>query len=263
MKNVNDNLKGSAIVEGEIDLNRIREIERFSSESGFSKITGKFPINVFDRVDYGSGLLKKYSLVFDKFQRGELINLPILPRVINDRESFKEVMERSVATVVLQDVFDLLDFNDVNISSAEEYWEVLKRSSKLIFENNDVPILILGNQMNPAWIFDWQIDDLSQDYKRPPDMRITNNREGERDFLFEINGILVYVASIKSGVSVLLSKSTFDILTFTRFKEDVFVKAEYEDVIGSGNLVDLSLSFYREIKIKSNSALRINFGSDI
>lgn len=230
-----------------IDPNRLLEIGRFASSTGFSNKMGRFPVHLFS---IGSTVenLEDFTLKFKQVRRGELTQMQMDQRAINEKEYFADALAQQVAIVVLSDVLRRSNVHDVAAQDAEVYWKALKAEAQQIAATGSTPILLLDNATRPDWVWDWQHVDFGARHKRPDDLQVRRREGLGSGYLCDFNNIEVYVAPLPFGQSILLSRNVFQALTFTNYGDDRFVKVEAEETNGSKNLVDLKLTFSRKVE---------------
>lgn len=239
-----------------IDQNRLLEIGRFASSRGFAADEGCFPVHLFP-IESTAKILENFTLNFKQVRRGELTQMQIEQRAVNEEEYFADAMAQQVAIVVLSDILHRSDIKEVVVQDAEAYWKALKAESQQILAGGGKPILLLDNSTRPDWVWDWQHADFGAEHKRPDDLQV-RRREGQgAGYVCDFNDIEVYVAPLPIGQSILLSKDAFRLLTFTNFGEGRFVKVEVNELEGAKNLVDLKLTFSRRTELGESRAVRL------
>lgn len=239
-----------------IDPNRLLDIARFTSSTGFTAEKGRFPVHLFPIEDTAE-VMEDFTLKITNFRRGELTKMQMEQRASNEEEYFADVMAQQVAIVVLRDVLGRSDFKEVAVQDAEAYWKALKVESHQIMASGGKPILLLDNSTRPDWVWDWQHADFGADHKRPEDLQV-RRREGQGDgYVCDFNDIEVYVAPLPIGQSILLSKVAFRLLAFTNYGDRRFVKVEVDESQGANNLVDLKLTFSRKTEAGKSRAVRL------
>lgn len=239
-----------------IDPNRLLEIGRFASSTGFGKEKGRFPVHLFP-IGSTVETLEDFTLSFTQVRRGELTQMQMEQRAVNEEEYFADAMAQQVAIVVLRDVLHRSDIKEVAVHDAEAYWKALKAESQKILAKGGMPILLLDNSTRPDWVWDWQHSDFGAEHKRPDDLQV-RRREGQgAGYLCDFNDIEVYVAPLPIGQSILLSREAFRALIFTNYDNDRFVKVEVEELNGTKNLVDLKLTFSRKVEVGESRVVRL------
>lgn len=243
-----------------IDPNRLLEIGRYASTSGFSKEKGHFPIHLFS-IGSTAETLDDYTLTFTQVRRGELTQLPMEQRAVNEAEYFADAMAQQVAIVVLSDVLHRSDIKEIAVQDGVAYWKALQAESGLIVANGGTPILLLDNATRPDWVWDWQHADFGATHNRPDDLKVRRLEGQGAGYQCDFNDIEVYVASLPIGQSLLLPKEAFHALRFTDYGDGRFVKAEVVELEGTKNLVDLKLTFSRKVEIGEPMMTRLVYVS--
>lgn len=239
-----------------IDPNRLLAIGRFASSKGFSTNEGRFPVHLFP-IESTVETLEDFTLTFTQVRRGELTQMQMEQRAVNEEEYFADAMAQQVAIVVFGDVLHRSDLKEVAVQDAEAYWKALKTESYQILVKGGKPILLLDNSTRPDWVWDWQHADFEAEHKRPDDL-LVRRREGQgAGYICDFNDIEVYVAPLPIGQSILLSKDVFRRLTFTNFGDGRFVKVEVDEFEDAKNLVDVKLTFSRRTEVGESRAVRL------
>lgn len=245
-----------------IDTNRLLEIERYASTSAFSKEKGRFPVHLFP-VKSTAENLDEFTLTFTQVRRGELTQLQIDQRAVNEAEYFADAMAQQVAIVVLNDVLCGSDIKEIEVQDGDAYWKALQAQAGLIVAKGGTPILLLDNATRPNWVWDWQHADFDVTHKRPDDLQV-RRREGQgAGYQCDFNEIEVYVAPLPIGQSILLSSEVFRALTFTNYGEDRFVRAEVVELEGVKNLVDLKLTFARRVEVGESTVVKLVYAENM
>jgi hypothetical protein len=241
-----------------IDPNRLREIERFASSAGFGNKKGCFPVHLFE-IGTVADRLEDFTLSIPQFRRGELTQMQMEQRAVNEEEYFADAMAQQVAIVVLRDVLYRSDMKEVAVQDADAYWTALKTEAQQIVLRGGKPILLLDNSTRPDWVWDWQHADFGADHKRPEDLQV-RRREGQgAGYLCDFNDIEVYVAPLPIGQSILLARHAFRSLTFTSYGDGRFVRVEVKELEGANNLVDLKLTFSRRVDAGDSRVVRLAY----
>lgn len=239
-----------------IDPNRLVEIGRYASASAFSKDKGHFPIHLFP-IGRTAEDLEEFTFTFTQVRRGELTQLQMDQRAVNEAEFFDDAMAQQVAIVVLNDVLRRSDIKEIAVQDGDAYWKALQAQADLIVAKGGTPILLLDNATRPDWVWDWQHPGFDATHKRPDDLKV-RRRDGQGEgYQCDFNQIEVYVAPLRIGQSVLLSREVFRALTFTDYGEGQFVRVEVVEPEGAKNLVDLRLTFARRVDIGESTVVRL------
>ena len=239
-----------------IDPDRLLEIGRYASTSGFSKEKGHFPVHFFS-IGSTAENLEDFTLTFTQVRRGELTQLQMDQRAVNEAGYFADAMAQQVAIVVLNDVLHRSDFKEIAVKDGEAYWKALQVESALIEAKGGTAILLLDNATRPDWVWDWQHADFGATHKRPDDLQVRRREGLGAGYQCDFNNIEVYVAPLPIGQSLLMPKDSFRALTFTEYGDGRFVQAEVVELEGSKNLVDLKLTFSRRVEIGESRMTRL------
>lgn len=238
-----------------IDADRLREIARFASSSGFSSTDGEFPLQLLT-VEKTSQPQTDFTLRLQQVRKGELTRVEMDQRAANEADFFAETVAERVAIVVLSDVLQGCTIRDVEAPNADTYWSVLKAEAAKVIANGGQPILLLDNATRPEWVWEWQHSDYGASYKRPDDLRVQRVDGRGPAYVCNFNEIEVYAAPIAYGQSLLMYKGAFRRVTFTTYADDSFVRVEVAE-LGAKNLVDLLLSFSRKVEVGRDEAVRL------
>lgn len=237
-----------------IDPDRLREIARFASSSGFSAADGEFPLQLLT-VEKTNQPQVDFTLRLQQVRKGELTRVEMDQRAANEADFFAEMLAQRVAVVVLSDVLQACTIRDVEAPNADTYWNVLKVEAGKVIAKGEKPILLLDNATRPEWVWEWQHSDYGASYKRPDDLRVQRVDGRGPGYVCDFNEIEVYAAPIAYGQSLLMSKDTFRRVTFTTYVDDSFVRVEVADLRDTKNLVDLLLSFSRQVDVGRDEAV--------
>lgn len=235
---------------------RLLEIARFASSTAFAREEGRFPVHLFP-IESTTEALEDFTLTFTQVRRGELTQMQMEQRAVNEEEYIADAMSQQVAVVVLSDVLHRSEIKDVAVQDAEAYWKALKAEAQLILARGGKPILLLDNLTRPDWVWDWQHADYGADHKRPEDLQVRRREGMGAGYVCDFNDIEVYVAPLPIGQSILLSGDKFRLLTFTNFGDGRFVKVEVAELEGVRNLVDLKLTFSRRVEAGQSRVVRL------
>ena len=134
-----------------IDPDRLLEIASYASTSAFCKEKGHFPVHLFP-IESKPENLEDFTLTLIKVSRGELTQLQMDQRAVNEAEYFADAMAQQVAIVVLRDVLHRSKVKEVAVQDAEAYWKALQAESHLIVAKGGKPILLLDNATRPEWV---------------------------------------------------------------------------------------------------------------
>lgn len=241
-----------------IDRNRLLEIGCYASATAFSKEKGHFPVHLFP-IGSTAENLEDFTLTFTQVRRGELTQLQMEQRAVNEAKYFADAMAQQVAVVVLSDVLHRSEVKELAVQDAEAYWKALQAEAHLVVAKGGTPILLLDNATRPDWVWDWQRADFGATRKRPDNLQVRRREGRGAGYQCDFNDIEVYVAPLPIGQSLLLSREAFRALTFTDYGDGRFVQAEVVELEGAKNLVDLKLTFSRRVEIGEPGVTRLAY----
>lgn len=255
-----EGLQSEAVASAQISQSRLKEIEKAASENGFSKTTGEFPLQLFSSVTYEDTPLEPFTLAISNLRKGELTDVEMAQRAVNERESYAEAIANTVGNVLLQDVFRKCEVRDIFAPNATTYWSALKEEANTFKARGLTPVLVLDNPTRPDWVWEWEYP-TSQDgtYPRPPDL-VIRHEDGRGDgYVADFNDIQVFSGSVVPGQSLLFARETLSLVTFKKYHDNIFVKADTSEIAGSTTLIDLRLTFERRVRVEHNQIVRIRY----
>ncbi|MCG3774123.1 MAG: hypothetical protein JW395_0940 [Nitrospira sp.] len=255
-----DGLQSEAVASAQISQRRLTEIEEAASENGFSKTTGEFPLQLFSAINYEDTPLEPFVLRISNLRKGELTDVEMVQRAANERESYAEAISNTVGHLLLGDVFQKCEVRDIFAPNATADWSALKEEANAIEERGQTPVLVLDNPTRPDWVWEWEYP-TSQDgtYPRPPDLVIHHEEGRGGTYVADFNAIQVFSGAVVPGQSLLFARETFSLVTFRKYRDNIFVRAGTSAVAGSTTLVDLQLTFERRVQVEHNQIVRIRY----
>jgi hypothetical protein len=255
-------LQTDAVANAQVSPQRLREIEEAASENGFSKDTGTFPLQLFSSFAYEDAPQEPFTLTFSKLRKGELTDVEMAQRAGNEREYYAKTVANHVGTLLLSDVIRKSEVRDVLAPDAATYWETLKKEAKSLKELGLIPVLILDNPTHPDWVWEWEHPSQDSVYPRPLDLVIRLEKGGRgAGYIADFNDIQVFAAGIAPGESLLVARETFSEVKFRKYRDNVFVKTAVTEVTDSKTLVDLRLTWERQIRTEHNKIHRIRYAT--
>lgn len=244
-----------------VEPERLDQLGRFASEKAFRKESGRFPMQLFESVQYEDSPLVDFTLTSRGVRKGELTRTEMDQRAGNEASFWAETMSRQVAAVVLRDVIGACQLSQIRVKDAAAYWAVLKAEAAGIAARGERPILLLDNATRPEWVWEWQHADYgAQKHSKPEDLQV-QRREGRGDgYVCDFNDIEIYVAPITPGQSLLLPREVFDDVTFQQFGDHRFVEAEVAETENK-LLVDLKMRFSRRVTVRARPGFWLVYGA--
>ena len=255
-----EGLQSEAVANAQVSPQRLEQIEEGASEKGFSKEKGEFPLQFFSTVTYENTPQEPFTVRFSNLRKGELTDVEMAQRAVNEREYYSRTVANHLGVLLLSDIIRQCEVRDVVAPDATAYWLALKEEANALKQLGLTPVLILDNPTRPAWVWEWQYPSQDGAYPRPPDLVIRREKEGRgHRYVADFNDIQVFSAAIGLGESLLLAREAFSSVTFKKYRENVFVKADASEVAGSRTLVDLRLTYERRVRVGHNQIVRIRY----
>lgn len=245
-----------------VDPERLSEISHSASSKAFEKATGEFPLQLFTTVQSSPEAQKDFTLRVNQIRKGELTRTEMDQRAVNESDHWAKTMMQQVGAVVFIDVLAACAVRDVFTPSADAYWSALKTESEIILRRGEHPILILDNATRPEWVWEWQYADYGREFARPDDLRVQRHEGRGPSYLCDFNDIQVYVGPLAPGKSILLSREAFKTVTFQQFGQGHFVNTTFAERDDSKLLVDLMLTFSRNVEVGNAEVVALNYTSN-
>jgi hypothetical protein len=253
-----DRLQGS-----EIDNNRLLDIARAASGSGFDKEKAHIPISLFKEIEYVTEELNEKKIMINNYAKGALTNPPMANIAINEKENFSSIIKNHVASFVMSEIFNVSKINNIDVYTADNYWNELKKAAIKMIEQKSTPVLLIESQTQPRWIWDWSHSPSEDRYKRPDDLQIRKrNKENLHNYIMNLNDIPVCHAPVPSGSSYLVPLNIFKKLLFTKYNNELPIKTATESTENPA-FVNLVLHWAQKVEIdESLTVIRLQYQAD-
>ena len=246
--------------EAQVSEERLSEIAKWSSRSGFSKGDGNVPVSLFREVQPSDEEYKEYSQSFTNQNKGEHVEPPMAQRASNEDEYFDRIISKSVAMHVMAETLRFLNPAYVDAETPRTYWEQIRFAALRIRKEGGTPILLVAGRGEPRWLLDWTRSNYDTDTQRPEGIRLVRDKKIEvAGYVGSLNGIPVFVAPIRIGSSYLISREALDTLKFTEFEDGVFAKVSAEPVQGNDMLVDLRVAWRFELELRRSECWQLRY----
>jgi len=246
--------------EAQISARRLSEVARWSSESGFSKETGKLPVSLFSDVQSSAQEYSERSLIIKDMNKGEFVEPEMAQRACNEDEWFDHTVSSHVAGSVMAEIAKTCNPETVQVTNPSIYWEQIKIIRGRIRNEGMTPVLFVTSKVEPHWLMEWTRSTYDERVSLPEDLRITRQKQIENDgYLCSFNDIPVYLAPIVSGSSYILPIEVLDTLSFTEYESGIFVRVSWEPVDGKDTLVNLKLSWQFHMDLRQGICVRLQF----
>ncbi|MDE0514555.1 MAG: hypothetical protein OXI88_22590 [Gammaproteobacteria bacterium] len=255
-----EGFRNEQLREAQVSEDRLKEVAKWSSRWGFSDETGGVPVSLFRKVQYSTEEYTEYSLIFRDMDKGEFIEPPMAQRASSEEEWFGRAVNDHVAGSVMASILRALNVASMDVDDPIAYWKQIKFAASIIREKNDTPILFIAGPAEPHWLLDWMTSEYDDGIGQPEDLRLMRYKQFESsNYVINLNDIPAYVAPISAGSSYLLPKEALDTLRFTKFEDDVFVKASTQPIQGKDMLVNLKLAWRFELDLKPSECWRLHY----
>jgi len=244
-----------------VSQTRLEEVGRWASAVGFSKDSGAFPLPLFGVVSSSNERFQSRSLVLKGVAKGEYTEPQMGQRAVNEEEFFERLLCDHVVASVLNEVVGRLTPQQQNGSSAEVYWEQVKRYDENARRKNRRSILLVENRTVPEWVYNWTNVYQQHDAEIPSDMKAWHDPQLMSDsYLGNLNEVAVYVAPLPPGASVLLTVESLQSVSFSRLENGSFVFVESMPIEGQPTIIDLKLTWCFEVQIDPYTAIKLIYG---
>ena len=246
--------------DAQVSEERLEDVARWSSRSGFSRDNGDIPVSLFREVQHSQVEYTEYSLTIRDVNKGEFVEPPMAQRASNDDEYFDRVISRSVAGHVMAETLRSLNPKSVDVDSPLAYWGQIRIAASKIRKESGTPLLLIAGWAEPRWLLDWTRSSYDEDVGRPEGMRLVRDKQYELDgYVGSLNDIPVFVAPVGVGSSYLISREALDTLKVTEFEDDVFVRASFEPIQGKDMLINLRLVWRFELALRPSECWRLRY----
>ena len=119
---------------------------------------------------------------------------------------------------------------------------------------------MVAGPFDPRWLFDWTHGAYDEQVEKPEDLQLTHDEQFKIEgYEGSLNGIPVFVAPIAAGSSYLIPQEVLNILTFTKFENDVYIKVSFEPVEGKDALTNVNLSCRFQADLNAGRCWRFRY----
>lgn len=254
-------VREDAIRDLQISEVRLDEVGKWASAIGFNKDSGLLPLPIFGKVISTDEKLQSRSLTLKGIEKGEFTEPPMAQRASNEAEWFGETVRDHVAAFALDQVIRRLSPEEKDGSTADIYWEQMKRYGEDADRVKRHAILLIENRTIPNWIFEWTHPFRERPEERPPDLEVWRDTKIKLDsYLGHLNKVAVFQAPIPPGASILLTAESLKSVSFTKFPNGNYVIAEALVVKEKPDIIDLKLTWMFDLEIDAYPAMKLVYG---
>jgi hypothetical protein len=256
-----DTIRTERLHELTINPARLDEVGRWASTTGFSKRSGAFPLPLFRTINFAADQLDvRRSLILKGIAKGEFTEPEMAQRSVNEEEVYRHLLRDQVAASVLHAVIERLTPQQQDGSSAETYWEHVKRYGETAARQDRHAILLIENRTVPEWIYNWTNRYRGREAIIPSDMKAWHDPENHSDaYVGNLNDIAVYVAPLQPDGSILMTAESFDTVSFTKVEDDRFVSVEAIPIPDESAIIDLRLTWSFDLRIDQYPAIKLSY----
>ncbi|MEW8333359.1 MAG: hypothetical protein AB2692_20670 [Candidatus Thiodiazotropha sp.] len=244
----------------QISEDRRNQVARWCSQSGFVKASADIPVSLFREVQHSAEEYAEHSLIIREMNKGEFVEPPMAQRASNEDEWFDRTVSSHVAGSVMAEVLKTIGCETVDVDGPVVYWRQIKSAAARIRKNGETPILFVAGRAEPSWLLDWTRSTYDERVERPEGLQLVRDKQFELDgYVGSLNDIPVFVAPIGPGSSYLISQESLNILAFTEFEDDVYIKVSFEPVEGKDALINLRLSWRFQPDLETSECWRFRY----
>ena len=258
-----DSIKGfreNRLRDAKISDERLKDVARWSSISGFKKDSGGVPISLFRKVLCSKEEYIEHSLIIRDMNKGEFVEPPMEQRAINEQGWFDRTINSYVAGSVMADILKSLSPESVDVDSQLAYWGQIQIATSIIRKAGGTPILLIAGPAEPRWLLDWEISNYDEDVERPEGLRFVREKQFTQEGYFgSLNDIPVFVAPIGAGSSYLISQESLDTLNFTEFEDGIFVETFAIPIQGKDMLINLKLVWRFQLDLSQSKCWQLRY----
>ena len=245
------------IIEAQIDQDLLRNIGEWSSKSGFYP-DSNLPLPFFNKIELVSANLEKNSLLITNANKARYTKPLLEDFPINEKEWFSRTVAGHVAGAALSKALRNTQFNIFSASSPEQYWRLVTQFATLPESSKYTPVLLSSGYSDPDWLWQWLSSyRIPEGVTRPEDMLVWRKERMPKEYRGNLNNVEVYSAPIRSGVSYLMMKESFDSIKFHEYEKPRYVDVAAEPVEGKPLLINLRLEWQMEVNVTPLPAMEL------
>jgi len=208
------------IIDLPLSESKFQKISEEASSIGFTSETAVFPVCLFQQVEWVSKPLKEQVFGYSDFPKSCLTE-PVL-----DESGFSDAWYRTsvIPQICSYLVLDILEeaksknlINEIHGKTEAEYSAVIIQSAQKMHTMGLHPILIIETSTTPEWLLNWKHAKWNQQIELPDNLQIQYrdvDQKLQKNYLFHINDIPVYIGNALMGGSLLLSVESLKCLRF-------------------------------------------------
>ncbi|MCZ2152462.1 MAG: hypothetical protein LC114_00955, partial [Bryobacterales bacterium] len=255
-----EEIRGEALRDAPVAEVRLREVERWASETAFAKISADFPISVFGEVEATAEEGERRGLVLQRRDKGEYTQPPMAQFPVNEEEWFAKTMNRQVAGFVMAKIVHQLRTETADGSTVDRYWAQVKRFRDRTVAAGHRPMLMVENPTIPDWIWEWSLTEWERNREPPYGLAFARDTEfdGQDGYLGSFGDVAVFDAPLPPGGSYLIALDALEKVEFTRHGQG-FVQATWQPIEGEDRLIDMTLYWHFKLHLRDLPAMRLTY----
>lgn len=255
-----EEIRGEALRDAPVAEERLRDVERWASQTAFAKDSADFPVSVFVDVQAIETEGERRGLILQRRDKGEFTHPPMAQLPVNEKEWFAETMNRQVAGFVMAQVLRQVRAETADGSTSDRYWAQVKRFRDHSVAAGHRPMLLVENPTVPNWIWEWSLTEWEKNREPPYGLALTRDAEfdGKEGYLGNFGDVAVFNAPLPPGGSYLVTLDALEKIEFTRHGQG-FVQATWQPVEGEGRLIDVTLSWHFKLHLRDLPAMKLTY----
>ena len=258
----------AAVIDAEIDPERLATVASYAASDGFSKKDGVAPLTLFKEVGYSESVSHEFTLTINGVEKGEFVRPLRKQLAANEKEWYAQSIRERVSVSIMQEVVRRLQFKLVDASAPELYWAEFKRTVSELRDQRLTPMLLLENRVVPRWVWDWALVHRVNEVYVPEDLRVVKDPSHREEAGYEVtfNDVPVYQVPLPSGSSIILPAEIFDKITLRTYAGHGCIKPGWQPVSDKPTKIDLILKWGHDIEFDTNLrglATRLMYGQKI
>ena len=256
-----DNFRTDPLKSAPFSEDKRNQVAKWCSQSGFTKESANIPVSLFREVKHSVEEYTEYNLVIRGMHKGEFVEPLMEQPAVNDDTWFDQaVISSHVAELVMAKVLGTIGCETIDVDGPLAYWKQIKSAAEAIRNNGKAPILLVAGLFDPSWLFDWTHGTYDEQAEKPEDLQWTHDEQFKIEgYEGSLNEIPVFVAPIAAGSSYLIPQDVLNILTFTKFENDVYIKVSFEPVEGKDALTDVKLSWRFQADLNAGRCWQLRY----
>ena len=255
-----DNFRTDQLKSAQFSEEKRNQVAKWCSQSGFTKESANIPVSLFREVKHSVDKHDEYNLVIRDMHKGEFVKPLMAQPAVNDDSWFDQAVSSHVAGLVMAKVLGTIGCETIDVDGPLAYWKQIKSAAEAIRNNGKAPILLVAGLVDPSWLSDWTHGTYDESVEKPEDLQLTHDEQFKIEgYEGSLNEIPVFVAPIAPGSSYLIPQEVLNILTFTKFENDVYIKVSFEPVEGKDALTDVKLSCRFQADLNAGRCWRLRY----